>query len=428
MTEIFGLAPAWRTVFALFAVVQVIVSLYLIVRVIEQKRGAVTIFECILVLCVSFTMVQFFAVVEEYLQRNDIYGVRFAIWFGQLPVWMVVAELIAMFIVIGYTVKNISIWEKNHITPRSLKEATDLMQDGLCYYNEIGLAHLVNRKMEQLSMALTGSYMNDACEFWDRLYFGRLEEGNLSIRGGDTPMVMLADGMVYSFIKTKLNFEEGIYEIFATEITSLYDITKSYRESNARLTEMNKRLRAMGEGINRMVIDKEVLEAKIRIHDNLGAMLLASRRYLAHPTPEDRQEIADAWTQNVDLLRHERAETEADDYELLYETAEDVGLTLEVEGELPEEYPIKRLVATAMHECMTNTIRHAKGDRLYIHVTEKAGGCVVEFRNNGDPPDGELSESGGLGSLRRLADECGAGMTVESTPEFVLRLECQRIV
>ena len=424
MTNIFELAPAWRTVFALFAMVQVILSLYLLVRVTGQKRGGMKVVECVLVLCVSLAMVQFFAVVEDYLVNRDIRGVRFAEWFGGLPVWMIVAELIAMFTVIGYTVKHLNDWERKHITPRSLKEATDLMQDGICYYSENGLAYQVNRRMEQLSMALTGSYMNDACEFWDRLYYGRLEDGNLSIRGGDTPMVMLSDGMVYSFVKTKLEIDEGMYQIFATEITSLYDITKSYRESNARLTEMNKRLRAMGEGINRMVIDKEVLEAKIRIHDNLGAMLLASRRYLANPAPGDRQEIIAAWTQNVDLLRHERAETEADDYELLYETAEDVGMTLELEGELPQEPAVKKLVSTAMHECMTNTIRHANGDRLFISVQEAGEGCIVNIRNNGRAPEKEISESGGLGSLRRLADECGAKMTVEGKPEFLLRLEC----
>ena len=47
---------------------------------------------------------------------------------------------------------------------------------------------------------------------------------------------------------------------------------------------------------------------------------------------------------------------------------------------------------------------------------------MVCFCNDGDKPDGEVTEGGGLGSLRKKVEREGGTMMVQSDPEFTLTI------
>ena len=57
----------------------------------------------------------------------------------------------------------------------------------------------------------------------------------------------------------------------------------------------------IGEDIKQLTIKKEILAAKINVHDRLGENLIAARRYLA--TGEgDIGTIQELWFDNLDFL------------------------------------------------------------------------------------------------------------------------------
>ena len=47
---------------------------------------------------------------------------------------------------------------------------------------------------------------------------------------------------------------------------------------------------------------------------------------------------------------------------------------------------------------------------------------MVCFQNDGDRPDGEITEGGGLGSLRKKVEREGGTMMVKNNPEFSLTI------
>ena len=164
-------------------------------------------------------------------------------------------------------------------------------------------------------------------------------------------------------------------------------------------------------------IEKEKLDARIRLHDDLGKMLLLARRYIQGR--ESRQSMLSVWLSGSRLLEEEpEADITADPYAYMALVAKDVGIRLAVEGELPKAPGTAEVVSAAIHECLTNTIRHAEGDELRIRCL--AG--RIEFTNNGKPPQEEIQESGGLGMLRKMALARGIGMQVDSFPVFRLTL------
>ena len=105
-------------------------------------------------------------------------------------------------------------------------------------------------------------------------------------------------------------------------------------------------------------------------------------------------------------------------YDAVLKAAKDVGVNIVLDGTLPEAEPQRSVLLAAIGECITNTFRHAEGDTLTIRCRE---GEMV-FTNNGKAPEGPVVEKGGLANLRRLAEDAGAEMTVESSPVFRLTI------
>jgi signal transduction histidine kinase len=55
-------------------------------------------------------------------------------------------------------------------------------------------------------------------------------------------------------------------------------------------------------------------------------------------------------------------------------------------------------------------------------LSERENQWTMRFTNDGTQPEAPVTEGGGLGSLRRKAEEIGASMTVQSTPEYALTI------
>ena len=95
---------------------------------------------------------------------------------------------------------------------------------------------------------------------------------------------------------------------------------------------------------------------------------------------------------------------------------------LPIHGSLPEDPSQRILLARAIQECAANAVKHAEGDRLDIRLEENEGNLLIRISNNGKPPKGPVTESGGLLSLRRSVEEAKGSMAVESSPAFALIL------
>ena len=98
-----------------------------------------------------------------------------------------------------------------------------------------------------------------------------------------------------------------------------------------------------------------------------------------------------------------------------------IGAAIHYEGALPKLH--REVVVVAIHECLTNAVKHAGGKSLYVRVAQTDSQTVVSLTNDGDPPAGPVRETGGLGDLRRLAEQNGVEMQIESSPVFRLQLK-----
>lgn len=314
--------------------------------------------------------------------------------------------------------------KKNMLTPGAIKESLDSLPDGVCFFAKDGQPLLVNKQMQQLSGELFGTEMPAAQDFWEQLV---RTAGTVPADTDADPGITLrtSDGKVWEFRRRILQTGlPGMQEMIACDVTRQYRLRRELEERNRRLTRIHERLHRYNLEVERIAAEKEVLNAKIQVHDDVGRTLLAFRSYLAQPEESrNRESLLTLWRQTVSALKNEAAPDEPDtDCALLHEAAQSVGVTLVCDGQMPEDETAREILTAAIHECLTNTVKHAGGDKLYCTVRSDETFVSAQLRNNGRQPTGEIQETGGLGNLRYTVESAGGTMRITSTPQFLLHI------
>ena len=182
------------------------------------------------------------------------------------------------------------------------------------------------------------------------------------------------------------------------------------------------RLRKYGESVNELTRAKERLETKARIHSQLGQVLLSTRRYLLYDNDGKAPPIDD-WKRTVAMLRRKTGNTDDElPLNMLKRVADSTGVTVDIHGGLPESKAVQQLFIQAATEALTNAVIHAKAKTLSITLDETEAAYTVSFTNDGNIPENDITEGGGLSSLRKKARRLNGDMYISSKPHYKLTI------
>lgn len=417
-----------RILIGVISILSLYGSFFLVAVSMLQKRYLHLIL-IVPVMISSFVIVECVLEYEEYLFHNEVTDMspgelEFLMGFAGLPyATLAFLCLICVSVEVGEAL-SLMIWNRTHITPASVKEAIDNMPRGVCCFKPGGRILLANRSMEEFCRIVTGKALTDGEAFESCLLSGTLMPGCSREQLGERQVILTGDGTA-CFVSAQ-NVQDGkstVRVLTVSDMTEEYRKTMDLLDNQVKVSELNERLTRYNSEIVALASDREVLNAKVKIHDEMGSGLLAIRRYLkTGGTEEERANIIEKLRRNIEFLQHAPEENVTDEYALMIGTAGELGVSIEIDGDLPQEEPLKHIVATAIHECLTNTLRHAKGDEIRITVTDSKDRVRITFMNNGTQPEHEITEKGGLASLRVLTEQSGGSMKVLSMPEFAVVL------
>lgn len=350
----------------------------------------------------------------------SLFVIKLVDCFVNMPVW-IICFILFVLIVLEVVFFCLSIkWDKNHITTLSVKEAVDSIPVGVCAYEKCGRLVLTNATMERLSIVMTGDTLMDGT-----ILEKSMKEYPNKDMMGEKEVYLLPDGSVCIF--SLENHSIGGHKL---TLLTAYDMSEEYNKTQILLQKrrsvekLNSRLMEYNRDIVSIITAQEILNAKVKIHDELGAGLLAMKHYLVNGgNLVQKTEIINRLKNNLKFLQNEIQESKQDEYILIFSTANDLDVRIIVDGTLPEDEPDKHIIATAIHECFTNTVRHAKGDMLKIKV---ADGNRVIFTNNGDQPTKPIVEKGGLASLRSMVEAAGGTMEIGIENGFELSISLSK--
>ena len=316
---------------------------------------------------------------------------------------------------------------KNTISKMSIKEAFDDLPCGICFYEASGVTRLVNSKRNDFSIRITGEYLLNGKKFISILTNENIKRNSLSHQEEEEYIISL-DDHVYSFRRREHQLsDKSLYEIIATDITRKHQLSRELNKKNKELSSFNKRMRQYGETIEELTIEKETLSAKRNIHDKLGKLLILSRQSLDKDRTEEEKEVLLSTWKNTLIAFESMKENESNDtYDELFKAAKDIGISIIFCGRRPESRKGKKIAAKAIIECMTNTIKHAKGNEVYVSFKERNRFIEIQITNNGEQPKEEIKEGGGLSSLRLLIEREGGSMKIISFPRFEMNITIEK--
>lgn len=310
--------------------------------------------------------------------------------------------------------------KKKTIPRNAVKEAFDNLPSGICFFKENGIPVLCNRKMHRIIFELTGKDLQFITDLTDALE--NPPEGGKAVKDGED--YILSDGSVWNFTLRKTKGENTYIECLATDITELYQKKQALEKSTAEHQEVIKTLRSLSDNVLGISRETESLEMKMRVHRDTGIALQKLCDYLEKgKNSEDKHEVISSLDKLVDYLSaHISESADLDDLTEIMKVASSFGLTIEIQGTVPERERERVPIIKAMWECMTNIRKHAGGDTMYVSVTEDGAYRRVRITNNGAVPTGPIVEGGGFSSLRKRIEKIGGIMTVESSPVFALNI------
>ena len=190
---------------------------------------------------------------------------------------------------------------------------------------------------------------------------------------------------------------------------------------NQELLRMNRELRRLSENVQEMTREKEILEFKTRLHDEMGYGLTAVRQcLLQRKDPAELEASLEQMNKAVQLYRKD-SETppEENEWDVFVEDAAQLGVTVALQGPMPRQH--QQLLLTIARECITNAVRYAGANRLEITITPQGGGQRWQFENDGPPPaDPAITPGGGLTAIQRRVMQAGGTMEVQARPRYRL--------
>ena len=405
MTPLIGLSEFCRSLFSLWAFSLILVGVFSIVRSAVQRRYR---YACLALppLACSYLLWQVLFDAHLFPEKEGaaavsraLCGIPYLIWILFLSA-LTAASLAHLAAVIRYG--------KRSITPDAVKTCLDQIPCGVCCCGEDGMVLFSNLCMNRLCLLATGERLTDGKQL-----------------GQAAGSVLTLEGRKWRFSDRVFVLDkERLREIKASDVTAEYAKTEALRNEKEELSRLKGELKKVTLGIDDTVRRREILQAKVNIHDEMNRLVLSTVASLSEgPADEDR--ILALWEQNALLLCME-ADRNEDPKEgaAIEKLAQALKIRLSQKGDLPDELTgeRRRLFFAAAQEALTNAAKHAEAKQMEISFVETDREIVCLFANDGKPPAGEVRFAGGLSHLSLLAQKAGAALSADVRDGFVLKL------
>ena len=317
---------------------------------------------------------------------------------------------------------------KKNMSAKMIKKAIDSYPGGICFSALDGRVILVNEKMNKLALELTGHTILNAKATWEKLTNfannGKAEKLDQSWLPKDTNnknesthqqlFFRFSDSSVWRF---ELRFlDSNTVQIEAAEITELYQISEELYENTIRLRQMQKRQKALLDSIVEVNLNKEILAAKMHIHDELGHCLLATTKAMTEDSlAENADMLRKSWNSTIRDFSNISTVWTVPDSSLqseLMQVAELIGCKVIFSGKQPTQRKALQLLYAAIREALTNAVRHADATVLTVKIEQDEKSYHIEISDNGSVSVSSITEGNGLSALRQRLEQEGASLKV----------------
>lgn len=307
------------------------------------------------------------------------------------------------------------------IDRNSIKEAMDMLPGGICYFNANGTVKLCNLQMYRLFRSIAQKDLQKLSELQQALEECGPDTGIICL-SKERGTYLFPSGRAWQYREAQVTDKTGrIYtEVVFSEITEQYEKNLELKKQTKILKEISRKLKRLSDNVLILTKEKEVLAAKTKLHDQMGAGLTAVRQMLQQEEPETAGTVK-LLRQAVSAIKNDNEyPPEKSDLAKFLQDAETIGVSVDISGVLPACEEQSFVFLTAMRECLANGVRHAGASRFWIKMKELEDSVSIHITNDGAPPEREIVPKGGLRNLVHYVLDCGGKMDIQWKNGFAL--------
>lgn len=217
-----------------------------------------------------------------------------------------------------------------------IKESFDSLPIAACFFDKNGVVRLINRRMLAITNWLQKGGIQSLAEMQSAL---QAPPASVCCLDPHLRIYRFPDGTALRFAQEQITTKAGARytQITAADVTELIQKQNQLKAENAKLEKTNKRLRRLLAQMPEIIREEETLAMKLRVHDDIGHSILATRRVLLQNT--DQKEIratAALWEQSISVLyRSSQMRAQSEPLEAAKERAEKLGVRVLLAGDEP---------------------------------------------------------------------------------------------
>ena len=359
---------------------------------------------------------------SDHQRRQDTLSYKPILY--SLPIYALVISVILLTVYLILAIRREQKECNNTLSPWSVYEAVNNVPCGVCFSDALGRIILSNVIMQELCRILTGNYLQNFEIFRNAINSEPVQK-NIVKLNSDSNVFYFPDGSVWMFQEYQLKEPDlkGYVQTVAINVSELYYNNEKIKSNNEKLEQLNRKLEEMYEKIGDEIREQETLAMKMKVHDNFGRSLLSIRRILEKKEePDNMRAQLETLKQQVYILTSSTADNKEDQYEDTEKHARELGISIQIQGNYPDDLIYGWLTDRALRECVTNCARHAHGTAVYVEIKRNMDGYQIQITNDGEPPLKNAKEGGGLSALRKAVEAEHGTMKTFFEPAFYLFL------
>ena len=310
---------------------------------------------------------------------------------------------------------------QREVSALSVKGAMDALHSGLLYYRpSSGRVYLSNRRMENLMISLMGSIQRNGRTFWQALQSGgaRIKPESLLLDG--QVVFRTENDTVWLFAEHEMTVVGDKYmQISAIDVSEQWKLTNELWEREEILRQHGEKLAAALDNLDIIHHEEEMLRLKSKVHDMMAQRLAVLMRVF-----RDEQSLTEAELKKYadDMLAEIQEETddESGSIETLYKIYGDIGVKIEIEGDVPKDAEHSAFYTIFVREGISNAVRHGFANEVLVTCRTDAEKVSMVLVNSGISLDGGIVEGGGIKELRRRLARLGGELVITTQPQFTL--------
>ena len=373
-----------------------------------------------------FLLILLSVLADASSQINE--GLQYKTWLP-LPMWLLWCITFAADFLMIWDIAGLCRLRRQALGRDSIKQALDMLPSGICYFAPSGRVKLCNRQMDSLFHTISQGDLQTLAELQDALSDCDACSGVIRL-SWERQTYLFPDGKAWRYRQSEVKASDGATytEAVFSDITELYNKNLELKAQIKQLNAISRELKWLSDNALILTREKEVLSAKTKLHDDMGAGLIAIRHILHNNQTEEAANAVEVFRRAVSAIKYDNAYPQGrSELDRFLQDAGAIGITVNLSGELPEQEELRRVMILAMRECLTNSVRHAGATTIHITAEKKGDSVSVKITNDGRSPETEVIPKGGLHNLYRHIIDFGGTMEIQSKPSFALTVVLQVI-